>query len=201
MNTWYSRVDKLDRPGLRALRPRPVAGRSASRRRIEVGAPRKQSWTTLGSSRSPRRAARTGSTCSSRSSGARRTTTRASSRRSSAGRSPDPPRARHDEWSKAKRRGVLIDANQNGEGKTIASVYSCGTKEGRAGLDAAALGGGRRALDPAAFTMDVVRRGCRARRSLRRRAEDEAVVVGRFTPSASSGYPATVRCFGKGGAR
>jgi bifunctional non-homologous end joining protein LigD len=28
------------------------------------------------------------------------------------------------EWSKAKRRGVLIDANQNGEGKTIASPYS-----------------------------------------------------------------------------
>src|SRR6478672_6781484 len=28
------------------------------------------------------------------------------------------------EWTKAKRRGVLIDSNQNGEGKTIASVYS-----------------------------------------------------------------------------
>ena len=28
------------------------------------------------------------------------------------------------EWAKAKRRGVLVDANQNGEGKTIASVYS-----------------------------------------------------------------------------
>jgi bifunctional non-homologous end joining protein LigD len=28
------------------------------------------------------------------------------------------------EWTKAKRRGVLIDANQNGEGKTIAAVYS-----------------------------------------------------------------------------
>src|SRR5581483_5832903 len=28
------------------------------------------------------------------------------------------------EWSKSKRRGVLIDSNQNGEGKTIASVYS-----------------------------------------------------------------------------
>ncbi|MGN6799747.1 MAG: hypothetical protein ACTHKS_16520, partial [Gaiellaceae bacterium] len=26
--------------------------------------------------------------------------------------------------SKARRRGVLIDSNQNGEGKTIASVYS-----------------------------------------------------------------------------
>jgi bifunctional non-homologous end joining protein LigD len=28
------------------------------------------------------------------------------------------------EWSKAKRRGVLIDASQNAQGKTIASVYS-----------------------------------------------------------------------------
>src|SRR4029077_10939199 len=28
------------------------------------------------------------------------------------------------EWVKAKRRGVLIDSNQNGGGKTIASVYS-----------------------------------------------------------------------------
>jgi bifunctional non-homologous end joining protein LigD len=28
------------------------------------------------------------------------------------------------EWTKAKRRGVLIDANQNGEGKTIAAAYS-----------------------------------------------------------------------------
>ena len=34
------------------------------------------------------------------------------------------------EWTKAKRRGVLIDANQNGEGKTIASVYSVRPKEG-----------------------------------------------------------------------
>jgi bifunctional non-homologous end joining protein LigD len=28
------------------------------------------------------------------------------------------------DWSKAKRRGVLIDASQNAKGKTIASVYS-----------------------------------------------------------------------------
>jgi bifunctional non-homologous end joining protein LigD len=34
------------------------------------------------------------------------------------------------EWSKAKRRGVLIDANQNGEGKTIASVYSVRPRAG-----------------------------------------------------------------------
>ena len=48
------------------------------------------------------------------------------------------------EWTKAKRRGVLIDSNQNGEGKTIASVYSVRPKAGRAGLDAAALGRGER---------------------------------------------------------
>jgi bifunctional non-homologous end joining protein LigD len=34
------------------------------------------------------------------------------------------------EWAKAKRRGVLIDANQNGEGKTIASVYSVRPRAG-----------------------------------------------------------------------
>ena len=34
------------------------------------------------------------------------------------------------EWTKAKRRGVLIDANQNGEGKTIASVYSVRPRPG-----------------------------------------------------------------------
>ncbi len=34
------------------------------------------------------------------------------------------PKLATTEWSKARRRGVLIDANQNGEGKTIASVYS-----------------------------------------------------------------------------
>ena len=35
------------------------------------------------------------------------------------------------EWTKSKRRGVLIDSNQNGEGKTIASVYSVRPRRGR----------------------------------------------------------------------
>ena len=62
------------------------------------------------------------------------------------------------EWTKAKRRGVLIDANQNGEGKTIASVYSVRPKAGAPGVDAAALGRGERGPRPGDFTMDVVLR-------------------------------------------
>ena len=34
------------------------------------------------------------------------------------------------QWAKARRRGVLIDANQNGEGKTIASAYSVRPRPG-----------------------------------------------------------------------
>jgi bifunctional non-homologous end joining protein LigD len=60
------------------------------------------------------------------------------------------------EWTKAKRRGVLIDANQNGEGKTIASVYSVRPKPGApvsAPLRWDEVAGD---LDPRDFTMEVV---------------------------------------------
>ena len=60
------------------------------------------------------------------------------------------------EWSKAKRRGVLIDANQNGEGKTIASVYSVRPKAGAPVSTPLRWDEVNEALDPAAFTMDVV---------------------------------------------
>jgi bifunctional non-homologous end joining protein LigD len=62
------------------------------------------------------------------------------------------------EWSKSKRRGVLIDANQNGEGKTIASVYSVRPKEGAPVSTPLRWEEVNESLDPAAFTMDVVRR-------------------------------------------
>ncbi|HET7566400.1 MAG TPA: DNA ligase D [Gaiellaceae bacterium] len=60
------------------------------------------------------------------------------------------------EWSKARRRGVLIDANQNGEGKTIASVYSVRPKEGAPVSTPLRWDEVTEALDPAAFTMAVV---------------------------------------------
>jgi bifunctional non-homologous end joining protein LigD len=59
-------------------------------------------------------------------------------------------------WSKAKRRGVLIDANQNGAGKTIASVYSVRPKPGAPVSTPLRWDEVKAGLDPAAFTMDVV---------------------------------------------
>jgi bifunctional non-homologous end joining protein LigD len=60
------------------------------------------------------------------------------------------------EWSKKKRRGVLIDANQNGAGKTIASVYSVRPRAGAAVSTPLRWEEVRAGLDPAAFTMDAV---------------------------------------------
>jgi bifunctional non-homologous end joining protein LigD len=61
------------------------------------------------------------------------------------------------QWTKARRSGVLIDANQNGFGKTIASAYSVRPFPGAAvstPLDWSEVGP---ALDPGAFTMAAVR--------------------------------------------
>ena len=116
---------------LRPLRPRPVAGR-----RLPGGrpgrAPHQGGARRARARRLPEdERRRTASTCSCRSSAATPTPTRASSPRSSPGRSQRTHRGLvTTEWSKAKRRGVLIDANQNGEGKTIASVYSVRPRAG-----------------------------------------------------------------------
>jgi bifunctional non-homologous end joining protein LigD len=60
------------------------------------------------------------------------------------------------QWSKAKRRGVLIDSNQNGEGKTIASVYSVRPREGAPVSTPLRWEEVDESLDPRDFTMDVV---------------------------------------------
>ena len=60
------------------------------------------------------------------------------------------------EWTKAKRRGVLIDANQNGEGKTIASVYSVRPHDGAPVSTPLHWDEVTPDLDPGDFTIEVV---------------------------------------------
>ncbi len=59
-------------------------------------------------------------------------------------------------WAKSKRRGVLIDANQNGMGKTIASAYSVRPHPGAPVSTPLAWKEVVEELDPAAFTMGAV---------------------------------------------
>ena len=114
------------------------------------------------------------------------------------------------EWSKAKRRGVLIDANQNGPGRTIAFAYSVRPMPGApvsapVTWDELAAG-----VEPGDFTMAVDARPARpatatctrrcsriARRSARRCARSRAT-AGRprtgdspGTPGVASVFPAT----------
>ena len=158
MNTWYSRVDKPVAARLRALRPRPVARRRASPRRSEVALLIKETLDLLeleslaederlGGHPHPR-AGRAAPHLRPR---------RGSSPRSSPARSRARiPGWRRREWAKAKRRGVLIDSNQNGEGKTIASAYSVRPKAGAPVSTPLRWDEVNESLDPAAFTMDAV---------------------------------------------
>jgi bifunctional non-homologous end joining protein LigD len=60
------------------------------------------------------------------------------------------------EWTKSKRRGVLIDSNQNGEGKTIASAYSVRPRPGAPVSTPLRWSEVNEKLNPLAFTMPVV---------------------------------------------
>jgi bifunctional non-homologous end joining protein LigD len=60
------------------------------------------------------------------------------------------------EWTKSRRRGVLIDANQNGEGKTIASVYSVRPHEGAPVSTPLRWDEVNDKLNPSIYSMDVV---------------------------------------------
>ncbi|MBV8599143.1 MAG: DNA ligase D [Actinobacteria bacterium] len=66
------------------------------------------------------------------------------------------PKLATTEWTKARRRGVLIDANQNGEGKTIASVYSVRPRPGAPVSTPLEWDEVDDGLDPRSFTMPVV---------------------------------------------
>jgi bifunctional non-homologous end joining protein LigD len=124
MNTWYSRIDKPDRPDfvLFDLDPTPEVPWSQT---IEVALILKGLLDTLGLESFPKTSGGKGfhvlvpidrrSTYEA---------TRSFAEIVAGAIARAHPKLATTEWSKARRRGVLIDSNQNGEGKTIASVYS-----------------------------------------------------------------------------
>jgi len=157
LNTWYSRVDKLERPDfvLFDLDPSPDVGFAET---VQVALLVKQTLDALGLE----------SFCKTSGSDGihvllpiERRSTYEDTRQFAeivAGALARTHRGLvTTEWSKAKRRGVLIDANQNGEGKTIASVYSVRPHAGAPVSTPLRWDDVNEKLDPAEFTMDVVR--------------------------------------------
>ena len=158
MNTWYSRVDKIDRPDfvLFDLDPSPDVGFAET---IEVALYVKQALDALGLVSFPK---------TSGSDGIHvlvpieRRHTYDDTREFSEIVAGAIARAHRGlattEWSKSKRRGVLIDSNQNGEGKTIASVYSVRPKPGAPVSTPLRWDEVNEKLNPSIYTMEVVLR-------------------------------------------
>jgi bifunctional non-homologous end joining protein LigD len=156
MNTWYSRVDKPERPDwvLFDLDPSPDVGFKET---VQVALLVKQALDALGLESFVK---------TSGSDGIHvlvpiaRRYTYVDTRRFSEIIAGALTRSYHGlvttEWTKSKRRGVLIDSNQNGEGKTIASVYSVRPKEGAPVSTPLRWDEVTEDLSPADFTMDVV---------------------------------------------
>ena len=124
MNTWYSRVDKPDRPDfvLFDLDPTPEVPWSQT---IEVALILRELLDALELESFPKTSGGKGFHVLVPLD--RRSTyedTRGFAEHVAGAIARTHPKLATTEWSKAKRRGVLIDANQNGEGKTIASAYS-----------------------------------------------------------------------------
>jgi bifunctional non-homologous end joining protein LigD len=156
MNCWYSRIDKPDRPDfvLFDLDPSPDVG---FRETVTVALLVKEVLDALALE------------CHAKTSGSngmhvlvpitRRHTyadTREFAEIVAGALARAHPKLVTTEWSKAKRRGVLVDANQNGEGKTIASVYSVRPRPGAAVSTPLRWDEVTDELDPLHFTMDVV---------------------------------------------
>jgi bifunctional non-homologous end joining protein LigD len=124
MNTWYSRVDRPDRPDfvLFDLDPTPEVPWSQT---VEVARILKDLLDALDLASFPKTSGGKGFHVLVPIE--RRATfedTRQFAEIVAGAIARTHPKLATTEWSKARRRGVLIDANQNGEGKTIASVYS-----------------------------------------------------------------------------
>jgi bifunctional non-homologous end joining protein LigD len=156
MNTWYSRVDKPDRPDfvLFDLDPSPDVG---FRETVQVALLVKDMLDALGLLSFPKTSSAEGMHVLVP---VERRYTYDDTRKFSeivAGAIARTHRGlATTEWTKSKRRGVLIDSNQNGEGKTIASVYSVRPRAGAPVSTPLRWDEVDEKLDPSAFTMDVV---------------------------------------------
>jgi bifunctional non-homologous end joining protein LigD len=156
MNVWYSRVDKPDRPDfvLFDLDPSPDVGFPET---IQVALLVKQALDALGLVSFPKTSSADGMHVLVPVE--RRYTfddTREFSEIVAGAIARVHQGLATTEWTKSKRRGVLIDSNQNGEGKTIASVYSVRPRPGAPVSTPLRWEEVNEKLDPLSFTMDVV---------------------------------------------
>jgi bifunctional non-homologous end joining protein LigD len=156
MNTWYSRVDKPDRPDwvLFDLDPSPDVGFKET---VRVALLVKQALDAFGLVGFPKTSSAEGMHILVP---IERRYTYADTRQFAeivAGAIARTNRGlATTEWTKSKRRGVLIDANQNGEGKTIASAYSVRPRPGAPVSTPLRWDEVNEELDPLSFTMPVV---------------------------------------------
>jgi bifunctional non-homologous end joining protein LigD len=166
MNSWYSRIDKPDRPDfvLFDLDPTPEVPWSQT---IEVALILKQLLDLLELESFPKTSGGKGFHVLVPID--RRSTfedTRRFAEHVAGAIARTHPKLATTEWSKAKRRGVLIDANQNGEGKTIASAYSVRPKPGAPVSTPLTWDEVNDKLNPSIYTMPVVLERVRTRGDL-----------------------------------
>jgi bifunctional non-homologous end joining protein LigD len=166
MNTWYSRVDRPDRPDfvLFDLDPTPEVPWSQT---VEVALILKELLDALGLESFPKTSGGKGFHVLVPID--RRSTfddTRGFAEHVAGAIARTHPKLATTEWSKARRRGVLIDSNQNGEGKTIASVYSVRPKPNAPVSTPLTWDEVNDKLNPSIYTMPVVLERVKARGDL-----------------------------------
>ncbi len=162
MNSWYSRIDRPDRPDfvLFDLDPTPEVPWSQT---VEVALILKELLDALGLESFPKTSGGKGFHVLVPLD--RRSTyddTRRFAEHVADAIARLHPKLATTEWAKARRRGVLIDANQNGEGKTIASVYSVRPRPNAPVSTPLAWSEVNEKLNPSIYTMPVVLERVRA---------------------------------------
>ncbi len=156
MNPWYSRIDKPDRPDfvLFDLDPTPEVPYAQT---VEVALILKGLLDGIGLASFPKTSGGKGFhvlvPLDRRSS---YEDTRGFAEHVAGAIAAGYPKLATTAWSKAKRKGVLVDANQNGLGKTIASVYSVRPHPGAPVSTPLTWEEVTPRLDPSAFTMGAV---------------------------------------------